>query len=137
MLTVDSAGAELREAWVDGDATARWRSASATTPSGGARRSGSSVLEIGPGHRLPRHTDSAEETIVVLAGRADVTVGDERAEVPAGGLALVPEDAPHEVRSTGDEPLRFVALYAGVDVVTRYETEVQPDGGRERRPLEG
>jgi mannose-6-phosphate isomerase-like protein (cupin superfamily) len=66
-----------------------------------------------------------------------VTVGDQRAEVPAGGLALVPEDAPHEVRSAGDEPLRFVALYAGVDVVTRYETEVQPDGGRERRPLEG
>jgi mannose-6-phosphate isomerase-like protein (cupin superfamily) len=79
--------------------------------------------------------ERAEETIVVLGGRAEVTVGDERAELGAGGLALVPEGIAHEVRSTGDAPLRFVGLYASVDVVTRYETEVQPDGGHERRPL--
>jgi mannose-6-phosphate isomerase-like protein (cupin superfamily) len=129
------ADAELAEAWIEGDEAARWRSASGHGPSTGAGSSGSSLLEVGPGCRLPRHTDSAEETIVVVAGKAAVTVGDESAEVTAGGLALVPECVPHEVRNGGEEPLRFVALYAGTDVTTTYEDEVQPGGERERRPL--
>jgi quercetin dioxygenase-like cupin family protein len=136
MEIVNAASAEFADAWQDGDDDARWRSATATGPSRGARASGSSLLEVPPGCRLPRHTDSAEETIVVLAGRALVQVGAEQGEVPAGALALVPQDVPHEVRNAGDDTLRFLALYASADVVTRYEREVQPDGSRERRPLE-
>jgi mannose-6-phosphate isomerase-like protein (cupin superfamily) len=51
--------------------------------------------------------------IVVLAGRAEVTVGDGRHEVTAPGISLVPADVPHEVRNAGDSTLRFLALYAG------------------------
>ncbi|HEX2161107.1 MAG TPA: cupin domain-containing protein [Thermoleophilaceae bacterium] len=126
---------ELEDAWIDGDESAAWRSASAHTPEHGARSTGSSLLEVGRGCRLPRHTDSAEEVIVVLAGQAEVTVGDSPMAVAANGVALVPKDVPHEVRNAGDEPLRFLALYAGTDVVTRYESPVQPGGDRERKPL--
>jgi quercetin dioxygenase-like cupin family protein len=125
------AGAELSDAWVEGDDSARWRSAGGAVGEG----SGSSLLEVPRGCRLPRHTDSAEETIVVVDGVADVTVGDEQGQVPAGGVALVPECVPHEVRNAGDEPLRFVALYASADVVTTYDQPVQPGGEREREPL--
>jgi quercetin dioxygenase-like cupin family protein len=114
----------LSEAWVEGDETARWSSAAGLGPSDGASHSGSSVLEVGPGCRLPRHTDSAEETIAVVSGRALVTVGEQSCELEPGGLALVPADTSHEVRNAGDEP-----------VVTRYEAEVQPDGSNERRPV--
>ncbi len=124
---------DLSDAWIDGDETARWRSTKGHTGEG----CGSSLLEVDPGCRLPRHTDSAEETIVVVAGRALVTVGDEEAVVPTGGVALVPEGVPHEVRNgSPDEPLRFVALYASAEVVTTYEQPVQPGGDRERRPLD-
>jgi len=82
-----------------------------------------------------RHTDSAEETIVIVDGKASVTVGDEQGEVPAGGVALVPECVPHEVRNEGNGPLRFVALYAGIDVTTTYEQPIQPSGDRESQPL--
>jgi quercetin dioxygenase-like cupin family protein len=135
MITVRTDEVELVDAWQAEDDTARWRSATGTTPSAGARTSGTSVLEVAPGCRLPRHTDSAEETIAILAGRARVRIGDEEDELPAGGLALVPEDVPHEVRNAGQEPLRFLAFYASGDVVTRYEHEVQPERSRERRPL--
>jgi quercetin dioxygenase-like cupin family protein len=120
---------------VDGDDTARWRSTSGHGPSAGAVASGSSALEIDPGCWLPTHTDSAEETIAVVAGRALITVGGESRELSVGGLALVPADVPHAVRNSGEETLRFVAVYASTDVVTRYEDEVQPDGSSERRPL--
>jgi quercetin dioxygenase-like cupin family protein len=126
---------ELSDAWVEGVDDARWRSASGHGPDSGAAASGSSLLEVPPGCRLPRHTDSAEELVVVIDGEAAVTVGAETATVPAGGLALVPADAPHEVRNAGEGTLRFVAVYAAPEVVTRYEAPVQPEGERERRPL--
>lgn len=122
---------DFSESYVDGDDSARWRSAAGHEGSA----SGSSVLEVAPGCRLPRHTDSAEETIVVVAGVAEVEVGDARDEVAAGGLAVVPEDVPHEVRNAADETLRFVAVYASSNVVTRYEREIQPDGARERQTV--
>ncbi len=123
--------AELADAWIDGDPDARWRSGSGHT----GDASGSSLLEVEPGCRLPRHTDSAEETIVVVAGRAEALVGDESTTVGAGEVALVPECMPHEVRNVGDSTLRFVAVYASDDVTTTYEAPVQPDGERERQPL--
>src|ERR687897_3619384 len=54
---------EHSESWVEGDPGARWRSASGHSPSAGASASGSSVIEVHARYRLPRHTDSAEETI--------------------------------------------------------------------------
>jgi mannose-6-phosphate isomerase-like protein (cupin superfamily) len=123
--------AELSDAWIEGDESARWRSTAGAVGEG----CGSSILEVDPGCRLPRHTDSAEELVVVVSGTASVTVGDEDGEVAAGGVALVPERVPHEVRNAGGEVLRFVAVYASADVTTTYEVDVQPDGGRERDPL--
>ena len=122
---------EFSDSYVEGDSGARWCSASGHSPSIGARASGSSVIEVPLGSRLPRHTDSAEETIIVTAGAAEVMVGDERTELLPGGIVVVPELVSHEVRNAGAEELRFVAVYPSPDVVTRYDNEVQPDGTRE------
>jgi quercetin dioxygenase-like cupin family protein len=126
---------EFSESYVEGDPEARWRSASGHSPSAGASASGSSVIEVPARCRLPRHIDSAEETIVVTAGAAEVVVGDERTELSAGDIAVVPEDTPHEVRNAGAGTLRFVAVYAAPEVITRYEREVQPDGTHERQTV--
>ena len=126
---------ELSDSWVEGDDSARWRSGAALTPSAGSRDSGAVLLEIEPGCRLERHRDSAEEMVVVLDGEAQVSVGEEGARLPEGGLALIPADVPHEVRNTGPATLRFVAVYASAEVVTRYERDVRPDGSRKRDPL--
>jgi quercetin dioxygenase-like cupin family protein len=135
MLAIPAAELEFSDAFVEGDEAARWRSAAGHSPSKGSRASGSSVIEIPVGCRLPAHTDSAEETIVVLAGDAEVRMRNDGAELSAGGIAVIPRDARHEVRNAGHEPLRFVAVYAAADVVTRYEDVVQPDGSRERHTV--
>src|SRR3954471_17240143 len=123
---------DLSDAWLDHDPAARWRSTSVLGSGTGARAAGASLLEVDPGCRLPRHTDSAEEVIVVIAGEAQVTVGDERTIAAAGEMALVAEMVPHEVRNAGEGVLRFAAVYAAPDVVTTYEAPVQPAGERER-----
>ena len=69
--------------------------------------------------------------LVVLARTAEVFIGDDRASLSAGGVAVVPQSAPHVVRNAGREPLRFV----GADVVTRYDAVFEPDGGRERQAV--
>ena len=135
MEIVTPAAVQLQEAWIEGEADARWRSGTGHGPDTGAAASGSSVLEVASGCRLPRHTDSAEELIVVLSGDAEVTVGGESAAVTSSQAALVPPNVPHEVRNAGDGPLIFLAVYASTDVVTRYEAPVQPDGDQERRPV--
>jgi quercetin dioxygenase-like cupin family protein len=135
MICVDGKGLGFSTAWQSEDPTARWRSSPGHSPSTGAEHSGSSILEIDPGHQLPRRTDSAEETIVVLAGIAEVHVGEEHARLSPGSLAVVPKCVPHEVRNAGDDVLRFVAVYAEPDVVTRYERDVEPDGSNERHTV--
>ncbi len=128
---------DLEDQWVEGRPDLRWRSTLGTTPDEGARASSSSLLEVDPGCALPRHTDSAEEIVVVVSGVAEVEVEGETGRVEAGGVALVPEGVPHQVRCAGDEPLRFVACYAGTDVVTTYEDVVQPSGERESQTVGG
>jgi mannose-6-phosphate isomerase-like protein (cupin superfamily) len=135
MWTLDFEDLELADAWIDGDPAARWRTTTGHGPSTGAAESGSSVLEVDSGCRLPRHTDSVEEIVVVIIGQADVVLGDERSRLDGAGAALIPRDTPHEVHNAGSGPLRFLAIYAGTDVVTRYEQPVQPDGDRERSPV--
>src|SRR3954447_3710318 len=123
---------DLSDSWLDGDPAARWRSGSVLGSGNGARAAGASLLEVDPACRLPRHTDSAEEVIVMIAGQAEVTVGDQQTTAAAGEMALVPEMVPHEVRNAGEGVLRFAAVYAAPDVVTTYEAAVQPAGERER-----
>ena len=135
MFSLAPEEADFSDSWVEGDEGARWSSTAGHGPGIGATASGSSVIRVARGRRLPRHTDSAEETIVVTGGVAEVWVEDEQGRVPAGGIALVPADVPHEVHNAGDDTLSFLAVYASPDVVTRYEQEVQPAGTHEQQPI--
>ena len=128
MPTTGFATEDLDDAWIEGDETARWSSGNGHHGAASAV----ALLEVAPGCRLPRHTDSAEENIVVLEGSAEAEVGGDRLALAAGDVALVPADVPHEVRNAGDAPLRFFALYSARRNVTTFEVPVAPDGKRER-----
>src|SRR5687768_14799728 len=99
MHTVHPREVELSDAWIEGDQHARWRSAAVSGPGTGAAASGASLLEVPRSCRLPRHTDSAEEIVVVLDGEAEIEVGGQTRRLSAGAMALVPGSVPHEVRN--------------------------------------
>jgi quercetin dioxygenase-like cupin family protein len=106
---------ELADAWIEGDETARWRSGPAK------------VIEVAAGNRLPRHTDSADERIIVISGEAEVDIDGLQQHVAPTQTSFVPKDTPHEVRNAGADTLYFAALYADEDVTTVFE------GGEPRR----
>ncbi len=56
----------------------------------GARSTAVVYVALEPGMRLPEHTDSAEELLVVLEGAIEATIGDEHALVRAGGPRSFP-----------------------------------------------
>lgn len=70
-------------------------------------------FEVAPGKRLGRHTDSSEEVLYIVEGEGEATIGEERASLSAGSLAVVPALAPHDIRNTGPIPLKVVGFFAG------------------------
>jgi len=96
----------------------------------GSRSTAAVYVELDRGMRLGRHTDSAEEVLVVLAGEVDVIVGDERRRVAAGGIAVVPAEAPHDVVGAGEDTARVTGVFSSNTVVSVFDDEWQPYGTR-------
>lgn len=92
-------------------------------------------IVIEPGHRLATHTDSAEEILLFLSGKAEVTVGDEQGNVAAGDMALVPSMEPHAIRNTGDETVRAVGFFSSNAVMSTFEQPMVPIGQPPASPL--
>jgi len=78
------------------------------------------LFELDPGGVLPAHTDSAEETLVVLRGECEATVGDETGRLRAGQVAVVPASMPHGVRNVGDDTLRVLGFFAAPTVLSYF-----------------
>jgi quercetin dioxygenase-like cupin family protein len=76
------------------------------------------------------HTDSAEEALYIVSGSAEAIVGDERAEVGPGSLALVPAMVSHDIVNDGDETVRVVGFFASATVVSVFEDPFAPIGRR-------
>lgn len=59
----------------------------------------------------PRHVHANEDEIVyVLDGTYEVSLGDERRTVSAGGSAILPRGIPHGFRNVGETAGRFVCV---------------------------
>jgi len=76
------------------------------------------LFEVAPHGALATHTDSAEETLVVLSGECEATVGDETGLLRAGQVAVVPASVPHAVRNLTDEPLRVLGIFTSATILS-------------------
>jgi quercetin dioxygenase-like cupin family protein len=84
------------------------RFTSLATPSRGATDTSVWIVDIAPGAAGAPHRLTREEVFVVLAGRAEVRLGDEVSHAGAGDAIVVPAGVPFALAAAGDEPLRAV-----------------------------
>lgn len=98
----------------------------ALSPFDGATNSVVAALDLDPGKRSGRHTHSIEEVILVLAGTAGMTVGDEPARLSVGDVVLVPARVPHEIANVGSGELRTVAFFPNAAVVSVFDEVLSP-----------
>lgn len=70
--------------------------------------------EIEPGGEASPHKHDVEHQVIyILAGRALVTLGtDPEVECRTGSVIRIPPGLMHEVKATGQDPLRLIVLYS-------------------------
>lgn len=118
----------LLESWQDENRAARTRVTFPLVGVPGTEALGVVYFEIEPGNVLATHTDSQDEILVLLRGTGEGTVGAETGHLRAGAMVFIPAMVPHGFRNTGTETLRAVGIFAGADVVSRFEHPLQPIG---------
>ena len=67
-------------------------------------------FEVAPGGFTPKHHHPYEHEVFVLEGSGVVVEGDEERDLQAGNVVFVKPDEVHQVRNTGDQPLKFLCL---------------------------
>ena len=123
---------ELRDAWLDSDPSARWRLNVALSELTGTESCSLIYFELDPGCRLPRHTDSAEEIVLVLSGSVLATVAERELQVGTGGVVVIPRQTPHEIRNSGPAVVRAVGFFATASPVATFAEPGMPGGTRIR-----
>jgi quercetin dioxygenase-like cupin family protein len=96
----------------------------------GTGNQSSSVVyfEIEPGRYLGRHTDSAEEIVLILSGTVEASLGDQTGQLSAGQAVLIPAMVPHGVRNIGDETARCVGFFSAAIVESTFDRPLMPFG---------
>jgi quercetin dioxygenase-like cupin family protein len=79
-----------------------------TSPSRGSSETSVWQVELPPGTPGTPHTMTREEVLVVVSGRARVTIGDATSEAATGDTIVVPPDVVFDLSNPGDEPLRAI-----------------------------
>ena len=130
MVTIQPGEIELEEEWYESDPTMRFKIAVPFNAETGNKDSAVGYFEVEPGNALPTHTDSAEEILLCLEGRVKVTLGNERSQISAGEMALVPAMVPHALRNEGTETVRVVGFFSRVMVESTFEQPLMPSGQR-------
>lgn len=92
-----------------------------TTPLVGKWNSTESSVTTGftalpPGVGIPMHSHNVEECVLVVEGKATVTIGDDRFDVEAGDTTWVPAGVPHRFTNRGDSTMRIYWVYGGLHV---------------------
>ena len=130
MYAVQLAERDLVDISSETDETRRIRVDFPISSVAGASSTAAVYFELEPGEHTGMHTDSAEEIVLILSGRAEAIVGDERGELSAGGLGLVPALVPHDVRNVGEETVRVVGFFSSATVVSVFDDPLMPAGTR-------
>ena len=130
MLTVQPGEIEVEERWYESNPTMRFKMSVPFNAETGNEDSAVGYFEVEPGNALPTHTDSAEEILLCLEGRVEVSLGNERSQISAGEMALVPAMVPHALRNGGTETVRVVGFFSRVVVESTFEQPLMPNGQR-------
>ena len=74
------------------------------------------ITQYSRGEGPDLHLHPYPEVFVVLTGAATFTAGDEKLDVPAGHVVIVPGQTPHGFKGAGDDTLRVVSVHSSPTV---------------------
>ncbi|MER3374937.1 MAG: cupin domain-containing protein [Allomuricauda sp.] len=93
----------------------------------GSKKLATVYFELEPGDHLGRHTDSAEELLVILDGQVEALVGTEKQKAGKGALVLIPEMVPHDLKNIGETTAKVLGVFGGANnIVATFDNEMLP-----------
>ncbi|AFZ67238.1 cupin domain-containing protein [Deinococcus peraridilitoris] len=126
MLTADLNQLDNYRVWFDRNPDALIASSFPIHSAVGARSTAVVYMEFDPDFLLERHTDSAEEIVLVLEGTLQGTIGNEQAELTTGQLVVIPAMVPHSFHNTSNTTARAVGFFSSATVISTFDSPVQP-----------
>lgn len=124
MLTVNLNKLELAEFTGKNNSNLHCRATFPLLGAMGTRNSAAVYFELEPGDSLGRHTDSAEESLLILDGEVEVSVGEEKGKLSKGEIAVAPKMVPHDLRNAGKEKARVLGFFGGANNIVATFDEV-------------
>ncbi|HML24112.1 MAG TPA: cupin domain-containing protein [Aggregatilinea sp.] len=128
MLTINLNDLQLRSLYAENTPDMRCRATFPFFGALGTEDSAAVYFELDPGHQLGTHTDSAEETWLILQGTVEAVVGDEQIRLAQGEMAIVPRMISHNVRNAGNEVVKVLGFFSDPNNVATFEDRWMPDG---------
>ncbi|MDQ4145014.1 MAG: cupin domain-containing protein [Actinomycetota bacterium] len=128
MITASIREEDFFESWSDEDAEIRARYCFPVTSLNGSDSTMVACMDVPPGNRQGRHSNSAEETHLILQGTAEIGTDQEKATATAGDVVVIPARVPHDVKNVGDETLRVVFFMPSSTLVTVFDETLAPAG---------
>lgn len=93
----------------------------------GSKKLATVYFELEPGDHLGRHTDSAEELLLVLEGEIQAFVGEESGVVSTGSLVLIPEMVAHDLHNIGTGRAKVLGVFGGANnIVATFDEAMNP-----------
>ena len=100
----------MLDAWYESEPAMRVKVTFPFNVATGNESSSVVYFEIEPDHYLGTHTDSAEELLLILSGKVEATLREEKGQLSAGQMALIRAIVPHGVRNISQEAARCVGV---------------------------
>jgi quercetin dioxygenase-like cupin family protein len=130
MITSQLDELELAEVWAEEDSEIRFKLAAAISTASPTSSTQLIYFTLEPGTSVGRHAHSAEETMLVLEGTVEQSIGDEQQQLSAGEVSFKPAGMIHDERNVGSETLRCVAFFTSAAILHTWEVPLMPMGSR-------
>ena len=124
MITADLNSIELTEFTAKSKQGQRGRAAFPLYAANGTKDSAAVYFELAPGDELGRHTDSAEEMLLIIEGEVEGTVGEEHGRLSKGQLVVVPKMVPHNFKNVGRQTAKVIGFFGGANNIVATFDEV-------------
>ena len=125
-IPLDLAELDLIEAWSKADPSERVRFTFVVNAETGSDRCALAYVELLPGGAVPRHSDGADEFVIVLTGEVDVEIDGEPTTAAEGALVHFPAGVRHRISNAAEQKARLVLFFDRPSHAVSFDEPLMP-----------